>query len=71
MPSTFIYPRSTSGPSLTSVVKIVQTYVNVDIKVNANAPTDGYSLQFEFQTVSISNAFSTSYGTFCYVSQYA
>lgn len=71
MPSTFIYPRTTSDPSLTSVVKIVQTYVNVDIKVNANAPTDGYSLQFEFQNVSISNAFSTSYGTFCYVSQYA
>lgn len=71
MPSTFIYPISTSGSSLTSFVRINQTSVHVDIKVNANAPTDGYSLQFEFENVSISNAFSTSYGTFCYVSQYA
>lgn len=69
MPSTFIYPISTSGSSITSFVYINQTYVHVDIKVNANVSTNGYSLEFNFQNVSISNAFSTSYGTFCYVAQ--
>lgn len=68
MPSTFIYPNST-GSSLTSVVKINQTYVNVEIKVNTKS-TNGYSLEFEFQNMSFSN-FSTSYGTFCYVPQNA
>lgn len=71
MPNTFIYPISTSGSSLTSIVKIVQTYVNVDIKVNTNVSTNGYSLQFEFQNKSFSAPFSTSHGTFCYVPQSA
>lgn len=68
MPSSFIYPRSTSGPFLTSVVKINQTYVHVDIKVNTRS-TDGYSLEFQFENMSFSTTFSTSYGTFCYVAQ--
>lgn len=68
MPSTFIYPNST-GSSLTSVVKINQTYVNVEIKVNTKS-SNGYSLEFEFQNMNFSN-FSTSYGTFCYVPQSA
>lgn len=70
MPSTFIYPTSTSGTTLTSVVKIVQTYVHVDIKVNSIS-TGSFSLQFEFERMGISNPFSTSYGTFCYVPQNA
>lgn len=68
MPSTFIYPNS-SGSALTTVVKIVQTNVHVDIKVNSSS-TDGYSFQFEFERYSISNPLSTSYGTFCYVPHY-
>lgn len=70
MPSTFIYPTSTTGSSLTSFVYINQTYVHVDIKVNTLS-TNGYSLEFNFQNVSISNVFSSSYGTFCYVPQSA
>lgn len=66
MPSTFIYPNS-SGSTLTTVVKIVQTYVNVDIKVNT--VSTGYSLEFQFQNMSFSTTFATSYGTFCYVPQ--
>lgn len=68
MPSTFIYPNS-SGSTLTTVVKIVQTYVNVDIKVNT--VSTGYSLEFQFQNMSFSTTFATSYGTFCYVPQSA
>lgn len=68
MPSSFIYPTSASGSTITSLVKINQSYVNVDIKVNANS-TQGYSLEFDFENVSISFTFSTSYGTFCYVAQ--
>lgn len=67
MPSTFIYQ---TGSTLTSVVKINQTYVHVDIKVNSIS-TGSFSLQFEFEKWTISNAFSTSYGTFCYVAQNA
>lgn len=70
MPSTFIYPYSASGSILSSVVKINQTYVRVDIKVNSIS-TDGYSFQFEFERMSFSNPLSTSYGTFCYVPQSA
>lgn len=70
MPSTFIYPRNTSGSSLTSFVYIKQTYVHADIKVNTLS-TNGYSLEFNFQTMSFSAPFSTSYGTFCYVPQSA
>ncbi len=68
MPSTFIYPN-TSGSALTTVVKIVQTNVHVDIKVNSLS-TDGYSFEFVFERMSISNPLSTSYGTFCYVPHY-
>lgn len=68
MPSTFIYPRSTTGPFLTSFVRINQTSVHVGIKVNTLS-TDGYSLEFEFENMSFSTTFSTSYGTFCYVAQ--
>lgn len=67
MPSTFIYPYSTSA-SLSSVVKINNIYVHVDIKVNSLS-NNGFSFQFEFERYTISSAFSTSYGTFCYVAQ--
>lgn len=70
MPSSFIYPRNTSGSSLTSFVYINQTYVHADIKVNTLS-TNGYSLEFNFQNMSFSAPFSTSYGTFCYVPQSA
>lgn len=69
MPSTFIYPISTSGSSLTSFVRINQTSVHVNIKVNSIS-TASFSLQFEFEKWSISTKFSTSYGTFCYVPHY-
>ena len=69
MPSTFIYPYSTSSPTLTSLVRINQTNVHVDIRLNSLS-SSGFSLQFEFENWSISSAFSTSYGTFCYVPQY-
>ena len=70
MPSTFIYPTGTSGSTLTSFIKIDQTYIHVDIRVNSIS-TGSFSLQFEFENVSISKTFSTSYGTFCYVPQSA
>ena len=67
MPSTFIYPNSSSS-TLTTFVRINQTYVHVDVKVNSNS-TEGYSLEFQFQNMSFSTTFATSYGTFCYVPQ--
>lgn len=69
MPSTFIYPNSSSS-TLTTFVRINQTYVHVDVKVNSNS-TEGYSLEFQFQNMSFSTTFATSYGTFCYVPQSA
>lgn len=69
MPSTFIYP-STPSSTLTSFIKIEQTYIHVDIRVNSIS-TGRFSFQFEFENVSISRTFSTSYGTFCYVPQSA
>lgn len=69
MPSTFIYPNS-SASTLTTFVRINQTYVHVDVKVNSNS-TEGYSLEFQFQNMSFSTTFATSYGTFCYVPQSA